>query len=290
MRKGSVLVILCVIALLGVMACASCGGDVSGSDLLQSKERLRVATTTSLYDTGLWGYLEPMFEDEYGVELDVLYAGTGIALEYGRRGDVDVITVHSKSRELAFVEEGYGVERVPFAYNYFVIVGPQDDPAGLSGMAPEDAMGKLYQNPGVGKFVSRGDDSGTHGKEKAIWASAGYDYEDVVGAGDWYIGAGSGMGPILIMASEKEAYTVSDMGTFLAYKGKIELVPIVDSGNILLNVYSVIVCTSSKKQETTDNLVGFITSPSIQKLIGDYGTDQYDVSLFNPCAGNEPES
>ena len=104
---------------------------------LTRASRLRVATTTSLYDTGLWGYLEPMFEEEYGVELDVLYAGTGKAIEWGRRGDVDVITVHSRSREKQFVDEGYGVERVPFAYNYFLVVGPPDDPADLGGMLPE---------------------------------------------------------------------------------------------------------------------------------------------------------
>jgi len=109
----------------------------------ESTQRLRVATTTSLYDTGLWSYLEPMFEEEYDVELDIKYAGTGIALEYGRRGDVDVIAVHSKSREEQFVADGYGVERVPFAYNYFVIVGPAGDPAGIKGMTPEDAFTQL---------------------------------------------------------------------------------------------------------------------------------------------------
>ena len=109
----------------------------------QAGERLRVATTTSLYDTRLWGYLELMFQDEYSVELDVIYAGTGKALEWGRRGDVDVIAVHSKAREEQFVAEGHGVERVPFAYNYFLIVGPEADPAGISGIGPEDAFDKL---------------------------------------------------------------------------------------------------------------------------------------------------
>ena len=173
----------------------ACG---EGTSPLQAQGRLRVATTTSLYDTGLWGYLEPKFEDKYDVELDVLYAGTGKALEWGTRGDVDVITVHSKSRELQFVADGYGVERVPFAYNHFLIVGPESDPAGISGMSPEDAFKQLMSagqsNPEV-KFVSRGDNSGTHGKEKAIWASAGYDYEEVRESGGWYIEAGGGMGP-----------------------------------------------------------------------------------------------
>ena len=258
------------------------------------EDRLHMATTTSLYDTGLWGYLEPMFEDEYGVDLDVIYAGTGIALEYGMRGDVDVITVHSKSREEQFVADGYGVERVPFAYNYFVIIGPADDPAGIKGMMPEDAFTQLLET-GNASFVSRGDDSGTHGKEKAIWASAGYDYtEDILDSGAWYIEAGSGMGPTLVMASEKRAYTLSDMGTFLSYQGDVDLVPIVDKGSVLLNVYSVLACNPevnvNVNYEMAENMVDFLTSNEIQELIGNYGTEQYGTSLFIPCAGNEPTS
>jgi tungstate transport system substrate-binding protein len=245
-----------------------------------------VATTTSLYDTGLWGYLEPLFEEEYGVEVDVLYAGTGIALEYGMRGDVDVITVHSKSREVAFVEDGCGVERVPFAYNYFLIVGPSSDPAGIAGMAPEEAFTTLFEN-GQGKFVSRGDNSGTHGKEKSIWASAGYDYANVLTAGDWYIDAGRGMGPTLLMASELGAYTLTDIGTYLSYAGQLNLEPVVGQGAILLNVYSVIAVKSAKDPEMAQNMVEFLTSPQIQQLIGDYGVEEYGRQLFTPLNGEE---
>ncbi len=257
---------------------------------LPKTSRLKVATTTSLYDTGLWGYLEPMFEDKYGVELDVLYAGTGKALEWGIRGDVDVITVHSRSREEQFVADGYGVERVPFAYNYFLIIGPEADPAGISGMSPEDAFTQLIaegeSNPDV-KFVSRGDDSGTHGKEKAIWASAGYEYEDVRTSGGWYVETGSGMGPTLVMANEMRAYTLSDIGTFLAYQGDLELVPLVDEGDILLNVYSVIVVASTKYPDMANNLVEFLTSDEIQDLIGRYGVEEFGRPLFTPCAGQD---
>ncbi len=246
--------------------------------------RLRVATTTSLYDTGLWSYLEPMFEEEYGVELDVLYAGTGKALEWGRRGDVDVITVHSRTREEQFVEDGYGLERVPFAYNYFLIVGSPDDPAGLAGMTPDEAFGALMSR-GEAVFVSRGDDSGTHGKEKAIWAAAGYDYEDVRTSGDWYVEGGSGMGPTLVMADEMNAYTLSDMGTFIAYQSDLNLEPVVDQGDVLLNVYSVLEVTSSGNPEMAANLVEFLTSDTVQELIGNYGVDEYGIQLFTPCAG-----
>jgi len=288
-RKTILLFTVALFAIISIvaMACAP-----AGVGALQPKERMRVATTTSLYDTGLWGYLEPMFEQEYGVELDIIYAGTGIALEYGKRGDVDAITIHDKARELQFVAEGYGVERVPFAYNYFLIVGPLDDPADIKGLNPEDAFKKLMETTS-GEFVSRGDDSGTHGKEKAIWKAAGFDYEAVQKAGDRYIEAGRGMGPTLLMASEKNAYTLTDMGTFLAHKGKLNLVPIVEKGQILLNVYSAIAISPERHPETkiemASNLIDFLTSTEMQKLIGDYAVKEYGMQLFTPCAGAEPE-
>lgn len=276
---------LAVALMMGLSGCTTTSDDVGA---LKPQERLRVATTTSLYDTGLWSYLEPMFEEMYDVELDVLYAGTGIALEYGRRGDVDVITVHSKARELTFVEEDYSEERVPFAYNYFLIVGPEGDPAGIGGMTPEEAFTTLAQS-GNGTFISRGDDSGTHSKEKAIWAAAGYDY-DAITQEEWYVEAARGMGPTLLMADEMSGYTLTDMGTYLSYKGDLALVPIVDSGAILLNVYSVIICINGSNEEMAAKLVEFLTSEEIQKLIGDYGVAEYGLALFNPCAGDEPSA
>ena len=283
----SILVIMLILSLVGIIGCA-------GSDApLPPKERLRVATTTSLYDTGLWGYLEPMFEEKYGVKVDVLYAGTGIALEYGMRGDVDVITVHSKASEEKFVNDGYGIQRVPFAYNYFLIVGPDGDPAGIKDMSPEAAFKKLFET-GTDSFISRGDNSGTHSKEKSIWKAAGYDYEAVQQAGSWYIEAGRGMGQTLLMASEKQGYTLTDMGTYLTYKGETGLVPIVDKGSILLNVYSVIAGNPEKNDsinaEMANNMVTFLTSPEIQELIGKYGVKEYGMQLFTPCAGVEPTS
>ena len=290
--KKTTCVIVIMVLLVGIFVAMAGCASASKASPMPPTERLRVATTTSLYDTGLWGYLEPRFEEEYSIELDVMYAGTGQAIEYGKRGDVDVITVHSKTREEAFVAEGYGVERVPFAYNYFLIVGPPSDPAGIKDMSPERAFEKLMDT-GSGSFVSRGDDSGTHGKEKAIWQAAGYEYEAVQGAGAWYIEAGSGMGPTLMMTSEKQAYTLTDMGTYLAFKGKLELTPIVDKGDILLNVYSAIAVNPEnvkvKNLEVANNLIDFITSPEIQELIGEYGVDEYGMQLFTPCSGAEPE-
>ena len=284
--------LLIIVGLLMGCATEAPSPSLSGDEPLSPQQRLKVATTTSLYDTGLWGYLEPMFEEKYGVEVDIIYAGTGAALEYGMRGDVDVITVHSKAREEVFVSEGYGIERVPFAYNYFLIVGPESDPAGIKGMTPEDAFKKLFET-GTGSFISRGDDSGTHGKEKAIWQAAGYEYEAVQQAGSWYVEAGRGMGPTLLMANEEQGYTLSDMGTYLSYQGEIDLVPIVDEGSILLNVYSVIAgnpeTNPSINAEMANNMVTFLTCPEIQDLIGKYGVKQYGMQLFTPCAGAEPK-
>jgi tungstate transport system substrate-binding protein len=284
----SVVIILSLVS--GITGCI----DISKAENkpLTSKQRLRVATTTSLYDTGLWGYLEPMFEEKYEVEVDVLYAGTGIALEYGKRGDVDVITVHSKAREEAFVDEGYGTKRVPFAFNYFLIVGPASDPAGIKGITPENAFKKLLET-GSSNFISRGDDSGTHSKEKAIWKAAGYDYETVQQEGKWYVEVGRGMGPTLLTASEKQGYTLTDMGTFLSYKGQTSLVPIVDKGDILLNVYSVITGNPEKNPkinaEMANNMIEFLTSPEIQEKIGNYGVKEYGMQLFTPFTETSPE-
>lgn len=281
------LVSILPVLLITVALVAGC----TASSAESSPPRLRVATTTSLYDTGLWEYLEPMFEEQYEVELDVMSAGTGKALEYGMRGDVDIIIVHSKANEEAFIAAGYGMMRVPFAYNYFLVVGPAADPAGIKGTNPEDAFRKLMAT-GSGSFVSRGDDSGTHAKEKTIWKAAGFEYKVVQAAGTWYIEAGNGMGPTLMMASEKQAYTLTDMGTYLAYKGKLELVPIVAKGDVLLNVYSAIAVNPENVKGVeiamANNLISFLTSPEIQELIGDYGVEEYGRQLFIPCAGAEP--
>ena len=273
---------------------AACTGVAAGVSLLPRKERVRVATTTSLYDTGLWGYLEPMFEKKYGVELDVIYAGTGIALEYGKRGDVDAITVHDRAREDQFINEGYGINRRCFAYNYFVILGPPGDPAGIKGMRPEDAFKKLAEegknNPDRVKFVSRGDASGTHAREKEVWAKAGSKYEAIQKSGAWYVEVGRGMGPTLLMASEMQAYALADMGTFLAYKGDLKLVPLVENGEILLNIYSVIAVNPDKKPtniKMANNLINLLVSEEVQKLIGEYGVVTYGRQLFTPCAGGK---
>jgi tungstate transport system substrate-binding protein len=252
--------------------------------------RLTVATTTSLYDTGLWSYLEPMFEQKYGVNLNIISVGSGKAFQLGKTGDVDVLTVHEPKAEQDFLAGNYSSTRVPFAYNYFVIVGPPSDPAGIKDMAPVDAFKKLITLGNVTgsqvKFVSRGDGSGTHAAEQRLWAAAGYQYADVEKSGSWYIEAGAGMGPTLVMANEKQAYTLSDMGTFISYKTKLNLVALVNQKiDTLRNVYCVMVVNSTKNKIMANNLVTFLTSPEIQDLMGKYGVAEYGTQLFTPCAG-----
>ncbi len=262
-------------------------------------EVLRVATTTSLYDTGLWDYLEIIFEDRYNVDLQITAKGTGAALELGKNGDVDVVTIHDPLREAAFIDGGYAIEaeingkameRIPWAYNYYIIIGSEADPAGIGGgnLTPEEAFQKIQLegslDPGIVKFVSRGDESGTHGKEKAIWASTGYDYtEDIQVHGadtGWYVEAGTGMGATLVMADELIAYTLSDKGTFLAYNSNLDLVTLVDRGDIMLNVYTVMICRNSVNPEMAQNLVTFLRADDMQALIAGFGIPEYGQTLF----------
>lgn len=257
-------------------------------------EKVLLATTTSLYDTGLLDYLKPMYEEQYNVELLITSQGTGKALEVASKGDADVLAVHSPAQEIAYMESGKGLNRRCFAYNYFIIVGPENDPAGIKGMDPVAAFEKLYTmgkagTPGV-LFVSRGDNSGTHSKEKEIWKAAGYNYTtDIQNSGAWYIEAGRGMGETLQLTSEKEAYTLTDEGTYLAYKGNLDSVPVIEEGDILLNVYSVITVYNDlftpEEIARANTFVDFMISPAVQDEIAKFGIDKYGKNLFTPMEG-----
>ncbi len=256
--------------------------------------RFKIATTTSLYDTGLWYYLEPMFEEYADVEMDIIYAGTGIALEYGKRGDVDAVIVHDRAAEDKFIAEGYGLNRRNFAYNFFLIAGPPGDPAGIKGSTATEAFEKIYEagmkDPDTVKFISRGDNSGTHSKEKIIWSKAGYKYEDVEKSGKWYVEAGKGMGTTLLMANEEQAYVLVDISTFLAYtkKTNLTIAPIVEEDPVFLNVYAAIAVnpdtTNVANIDIANKLINWLISPEIQNLIGTYGKAEYGRSLFFPLA------
>lgn len=255
------------------------------------KPRLRVATTTSLCDSGLWEYLEPLFEAKYGIDLEVLCAGTGTALRYGEKGDVDAIVVHDPNREEGFILQGYGVERVPFACNYFLIVGPMNDPAGIKRLTPEAAFTRIAAIGGV-TFVSRGDESGTHVKEKEIWRRAGFDYDEVRRC-RWYIESGRGMWSTLLLAAEKRGYALTDKATFLVYGRKLDLVPLVEKSDILLNIYSILVVNPEKyswvNYEGAKHLAGFLASEEVRAILRQFGTQTYGEPLFLPYCDCVPE-
>jgi tungstate transport system substrate-binding protein len=256
--------------------------------------RFKIATTTSLYDTGLWYYLEPMFEEYADVEMDIIYAGTGIALEYGKRGDVDAVVVHDPAAEDKFIAEGYGINRRYFAYNFFLIIGPPNDPAGIKGSTADEAFKKIYEagmiNPDTVKFISRGDNSGTHSKEKLVWSKAGFNYADIEKSGKWYVEAGKGMGPTLQMANEQQAYILADISTFLAYTKNTQttIIPLVEQDPVFLNVYAAIAInpdtTKVTNLDTANKFINWLISPEIQGVIGTYGKAEYGRPLFSPLA------
>jgi len=261
------------------------------------RQKLLIATTTSLYDTGLLNYLETKYEAQNNVDLQITSQGTGKAIQLAKKGDADVLLVHSPSQELAFLEGGNGLNRRSFASNYFLIVGPASDPAGIKGMTPENAFKTLLTKGKSGDtkvmFVSRGDGSGTHSAEQNIWKAAGYTYATgVQKSGAWYIEAGKGMGETLQMASEKGAYTLTDEGTFLAYKSNLKLDPIVTQGASLLNIYSAMAVLTSKqsveKITMSNDFINFLISPQTQQDIADYGKDKYGKSLFTPMSVSVP--
>jgi tungstate transport system substrate-binding protein len=262
-------------------------------------QTLLIATTTSLYDTGFLDYLQPMFEKKYNAKLKITSQGTGKAIEIAKKGDADVLLVHSPSQELAFMKDGFGLNRRSFASNSFVIVGPAHDPAGIRGMTPEAAFATLYTRgtnkvPGA-VFVSRGDASGTHTAEQKIWSNAKFNYAtQIQKSGPWHVEAGKGMGETLQMANEKEAYAITDEGTYLAYKSKLNLVPMITQGSSLLNIYSVMAVYNDKqpadKIQMANNFINFLIDPETQTAIGKYGVDKYGKALFIPMTVTVPNA
>lgn len=239
---------------------------------------LVLATTTSTQDTGLLDVLIPRFERESGLKVKVIAVGTGQALELGRRGDADVLLVHAPAAEEAFMKEGHGAERKPVFYNDFVLVGPAADPAGVrEARAPGAALTAISRSGAL--FISRGDDSGTHKKEQALWKEAG-----LTPQGKWYVSAGAGMAEALRMASEREAYTLSDRGTYLALSRTLRLKVLFQGGESLRNPYAVI--TVSPTRHPTVNAAAarrfeaFLLSPDTRRLVASFGKEKYGMPLF----------
>jgi tungstate transport system substrate-binding protein len=255
-----------------------------------SKEKLVISTTTSLYDTELLDTIEDRFEAKYPIDVYFISVGTGIAILHAQRGDADMILVHSPSKESTFLEDGYGVCRKIVAYNFFAIVGPEADPANIRGLPPLQALSKIVEtgrNKNA-KWVSRGDESGTHIKEKALWTATGFDWSTLRDE-SWYIETGSGMGGTLQVANEFDAYTLADMGTYLKYyrDGIVSLEALVTEGEELLNVYSAIAVNKTRHPhvnfEGAITFIKFLVSKEGQEIIANFGKDLYGQSLFYPA-------
>ncbi len=258
---------------------------VSFSLVQAAEERLILATTTSTDNSGLLEVLLPPFEEKFGARVDVVAVGTGKAITLAENGDADVILVHAREAEDKFIEEGYGVNRRDVMYNDFIILGPAADPAGIKGLS--DAR-EAFQRIAVSEvgFISRGDDSGTNKKELSIWEAA-----NITPQGSWYMETGQGMGASLNVANEKNAYILADRGTYLAYRGQLDLEILSQGDPILFNPYGIIPVNPAYHPHVNYQmamaLVGYITSHEGQKIINSY--TRFGELLFYPSAIN-PEN
>lgn len=263
-----------------------------GTGCQSESKRLILATTTSTYDSGLLDEIIPDFEAKYGTQVDIIAVGTGQAISLGERGDADVILVHDRVKEEAFVAEGYGRERIPVMYNDFIIVGPDDDPAGIAGfISASEAFTQIAESQVT--FVSRGDQSGTFAREQLIWQSAGIEVEPSF---DWYFSIGQGMGETLQFSNENGAYTLTDRGTYLSLAEGLELLDVLVGGEsvennpdpVLKNEYSVIaVISQANDAESLDLAQAFIDwliDPATQNQIGAY--TKFGQPLFRPLYEN----
>jgi len=244
---------------------------------------LILATTTSTQDSGLLDVLIPLFETETGYTVKVVAVGSGEAMKMGEEGNADVLLVHAPSSEVAFMEAGNGQDRFLVMHNDFIIVGPASDPAGVKGMTSAiDAFKSIYEADAP--FITRGDDSGTHKKELALWKSSELDPAGHA----WYIETGQGMGASMIVASEKAAYILTDRATYLANKDNYQLELLVEGDKSLLNVYHVITVNSTKwpdvNYEGAIAFAKFITTSETQEVIRKFGVEEFGQPSFYPDA------
>ena len=267
-----------------LIAAVAAAAVLSGAPVSAQDKSIVVSSTTSTQDSGLFGYILPLFKQKTGIEVKVIAQGTGQALDTGRRGDADVVFVHAKSAEEKFLAEGQGVKRYPVMYNDFVLIGPKNDPAGIKGMkdvAKALQMIKDKQAP----FISRGDRSGTHLAELALWnKNAGVDIEKE--KGPWYKSIGQGMGAALNTAGASNAYVLSDRGTWISFKNKGDLVIAVEGDKRLFNQYGVMLVNPEKhpnvKKDLGQQFIDWLVSPEGQKAIANYKIN--GEQLFYPNA------
>ncbi len=267
-----------LLAISMVFCFAACGGTEETPDSPENKV-IRMSTTTSVNDSGLLGAILPAFEAATGYTVEVQSAGTGAAIQAAKDGNADLILVHAKASEEEFVAEGYGIERIPFMYNYFVVVGPAADAAAIKDSEnAAAAFAKIAE--AEAKFISRGDESGTHKAELKIWGDNVPDAETA----SWYINAGQGMGACLTMASEEGAYCLTDKATFLSNKADLDLEILLAEGEDMKNTYSLIECNPEKltdlNTEGAKALIEWMTGDEASALIAKYGEEEYGSALF----------
>jgi len=244
-------------------------------------QSIRLATTTSTYNSGLLDQLLPAFKERERIEVQVIAVGTGQALALGERGDADLLLVHARKREDAFVDAGHGVERRDIMWNDFIVVGPAADPAGVRGLRDAaEAFRRIRAKQA--RFVSRGDDSGTHIRERAIWEETG---QEPPSGTEHYLEAGQGMGRCLTIAGEKRAYVLTDRGTFLAYRSRLDLEVLVEGDPMLRNPYGAILVNPARhphvKAAAARKLLDYLTSEEGQQRIGAFRVD--GQVLFHPA-------
>jgi tungstate transport system substrate-binding protein len=269
-----------------VMVAAALAAAVLATPVSAQDKSIVVSSTTSTQDSGLFGHILPLFKEKTGIDVKVIAQGTGQALDTGRRGDADVVFVHAKSAEEKFLAEGEGVKRHPVMYNDFVLIGPKSDPAGIKGMKD---VAKAFQTikEKQASFISRGDRSGTHLAELAIWnRDAGIDIEK--DKGPWYKSIGQGMGAALNMAGASNAYVLSDRGTWLSFKNKGDLQILVEGDKRLFNQYGVMLVNPAKhpnvKKDLGQQFIDWLISPEGQKAIANYKIN--GEQLFYPNAND----
>lgn len=266
-----------IYSMLAVLVLGACG---CGGEKPTDKAPLILATTTSVRDTGLLDAILPPFEREHGVEVKVVAVGSGQAIEYGRRGDADALLTHAPKLEEQFVADGLGIGRQQFMRNDFVIIGPKDDPAGIKGGS--DGAAALEAIAGQqAPFVSRGDQSGTHVMEQSLWERAGD-----TPAPPWYIEAGTGMAATLRIAHEKQAYTLTDRGTYLTLRSELDLPILVERDPALKNVYSIMAVNPEKhphvNAKVANAFVEYLTSRTGQDAIAAFGQEKFGEPVFIP--------
>ena len=258
---------------LALSACASAA---------PTNPNIILATTTSTQDSGLLDVLVPMFEEQTGYTVQTIAVGTGEALKMGEEGNADVLLVHAPSSEITFMEGGHGKDRFLVMHNDFIVAGPAEDPAKIQGLDTQAAFAAVH-NAGA-TFVSRGDDSGTHKKELELWKKAAFDPAGQA----WYLETGQGMGASLIVASEKGGYLLTDRATYLANKDNLQLEILLEGDNSLLNVYHVLTVNPEAWPKVNyDGALAFsefLTDPTTQDVIEQFGLDKYGQPLFYPDA------